>query len=330
MHKQQPWQACVALLMLSAVVLLRLEQASAQGVVGVVTAVQGTARLTRPATPTPVALRFTDGLAIRDVVDTAEQSLVRILFGGKSTVTVKELSRLEVREEPLPSGGTLSVHELSAGSILVNVARQLLRPGDEVQIRTPNAVAAVRGTTISADCNAVLHRCIFTVLAGSASITPLGGRTVPLAPNIALTVRGTQTTGIQAEPPQTISPEQASQLMQQYDIKPAVMAAAGQQQTGEVQLRTATQLVSAVVGTLETGPSPMATEAPPTVQTSSAVVTAPVVPEVAAVVEREPAISPESPSPEAPPAPPPAAGRAGHPDAAASSRAASPGAGDHA
>ena len=76
MHKQQPWQACVALLMLSAVVLLRLEQASAQGVVGVVTAVQGTARLTRPATPTPVALRFKDGLAVRDAVDTAEQSEV--------------------------------------------------------------------------------------------------------------------------------------------------------------------------------------------------------------------------------------------------------------
>jgi hypothetical protein len=50
-----------------------------------------------------------------DVVATQEQSLMRILFGGKSTVTVRELSRLAVREEILPTGATLSVHELSGG-----------------------------------------------------------------------------------------------------------------------------------------------------------------------------------------------------------------------
>jgi hypothetical protein len=140
--------------------------------------------LTRPTVQTAVDLRFKDGLAICDVVDTAEKSLVRILFGGKSTVTVKELSRLEVREEPLPAGATLSIHELSSGAVLVNVARQLLRPGDELQIRTPNAVAAVRGTTIGADCDMLIHRCIFTVLAGSALITPLGGTSLTLTSNI--------------------------------------------------------------------------------------------------------------------------------------------------
>jgi hypothetical protein len=313
MDKQQRWRTGIALLMVSAVILLTREQATAQGAVGVVTALQGTARLTRPANPTPVSLRFKDGLAIRDVVDTAEQSLVRILFGGKSTVTVKELSRLEVREEPLPAGATLAVHELSAGAILVNVARQLLRPGDEVQIRTPNAVAAVRGTTISADCNTGLHRCMFTVLAGNAMITPLGGRPVALAPNIAVAVRGTATTGIQTEPPQAITRAQARQLVQEYDIKPAVKAAAGQQQTGEAQLRTATQLVSAVVGTLEPGSSPPAAAPPTTIPTAAAVVTAPVVPEAAPVmpeaapvVAHEPPIAPKTSSPE-PPVPPPVA-----------------------
>jgi hypothetical protein len=143
MRIQQRWRASAALLMLSAVAVLMVEPALAQGPVGVVTALQGTARLTRPTAPVPVDLRFKDGLAIRDVVDTAEQSLVRILFGGKSTVTVKELSRLKVREERLPTGATLSVHELSSGSILVNVARQLLRPGDEVQI--PHAKCCSRG-----------------------------------------------------------------------------------------------------------------------------------------------------------------------------------------
>ncbi len=122
--------------------------ASAQQAVGGVTALKGKAQLTRATTQT--ALRFKDDLILRDLIDTQEKSLTRVLFGGKSTVTVRELSRLEVREELLPGGRTSSIHELPSGSILVNMARSLMRRGDEVQIRTPNAVAAVRGSTIFA------------------------------------------------------------------------------------------------------------------------------------------------------------------------------------
>jgi hypothetical protein len=269
----------------------------------VVTALQGTARLTRPTIPTPVDLRFRDGLAVRDVVNTAEKSLVRILFGGKSTVTVRELSRLEVREEALPGGATLSVHELSAGAILVNVARQLLRPGDEVQIRTPNAVAAVRGTTLSADCNTILHRCTFAVLAGNALVTPFGGSAVALRPNTVVAVTGTPATGVQTDPLQTLTPAQATQVMQQYAVKPPIQAAANQQQTGEAQLRTATQLVSAVTGT-PMPPSSSASIAPSTADPTTSVVAAPVAADVSEVVEGDTSDDPDVPPPEPPPGPP--------------------------
>jgi FecR protein len=295
------WRGWVALLVVCAVGAMMIEQALAQGPVGVVTALQGTARLTRPTAPIPVDLRFKDGLAIRDVVDTAEKSLVRILFGGKSTVTVKELSRLEVREESLPTGATLSVHELSSGAILVNVARQLLRPGDEVHIRTPNAVAAVRGTTISANCTTVRQRCIFTVLAGSALITPLGGTTLTLSPHTAMTVSGSRLTGIRAEAIQTITQTQATQLVEEFDVRPAVKAAAGQQQTGEAQLIAATQLVSAVVGTLGDDVTLTAMAIPTTTPEATAVTTAPIVPPVAEVVDTEIPVSASTPQP--PPSP---------------------------
>ena len=95
--------------------------ASAQKPVGIVTALKGRAQLIRTGAQT--ALRFKDNVILRDIIDTQESSLVRVLFGGKSTVTVRELSRLEVREELLPGGGVRSVHNLSSGSILVNVAR---------------------------------------------------------------------------------------------------------------------------------------------------------------------------------------------------------------
>ena len=101
--------------------------ALAQQAVGIVTSIKGKAQLTRAATQT--ALSFKDNLILRDLIDTQEKSLTRVLFGGKSTVTVRELSRLEVREELLPGGATRSVHELSSGSILVNVARSLMGRG---------------------------------------------------------------------------------------------------------------------------------------------------------------------------------------------------------
>ena len=150
--------------------------ASAQQVVGVVTALKGQAQLTRAATQT--ALRFKDSIILRDTIDTRERSLTRILLGGKSTITLSELSRLEVREEILPSGATRSILDLSFGSVLVSVARRLLGRGDEVQIRTGNAVAFVRGSTIFAQTNPLT----FTVLSGAAIVTFPGLAPVTLGP----------------------------------------------------------------------------------------------------------------------------------------------------
>lgn len=112
---------------------------------GVVTAVTGRADLKRPQAP-QAPLKLRDNLFVRDVVDTHKEALARILLLGRSTVTVRELSRFEIREETLPDGAQRAVIDLAAGKIRVMVARRLMKPGDEVQIRTPNAMAAVRGS----------------------------------------------------------------------------------------------------------------------------------------------------------------------------------------
>ena len=148
---------------------------------GVVTGVQGQAQLTRSALAAPAPLRVQDGIVIRDVIDTREKSLARILFGGKASVTVRELSRLEVREENLPGGGTRSTIELNSGAVLVNVARQLMGPRDEVHIRTPNAIAAVRGSAVYAEA-----ADIFSQITGNSvlnCIAPLVCPTIALAEN---------------------------------------------------------------------------------------------------------------------------------------------------
>jgi FecR protein len=292
MKKRQFQRVRVALCSCLCILLSCSGLTVAQQPAGVVTALEGTAQLTRPATPAPAGLRFKDGLFIRDIIDTQEKSLVRALFGGRSTVTVRELSRLEVREERLPTGAALSVHELSSGGILVNVARQLLRPGDEVQIRTPNAVAAVRGTTISVQCNPALAQCVFAVLAGSALITPLGRPTLTLTANTTVTITGTQATGVQISPIQAIAPPQATQLLQQYEVRHAVTESASQQQTARGQIQTATELATTVAEAVTGVTTPVSREAataigtPAAEQTATAVITAPLTPDVVEATEQ--------------------------------------------
>jgi hypothetical protein len=110
----------------------------AQGL-GVVTTLTGTATLARASQSQP--LRFRDSVLEQDKIATAEKSLVRVLLGGKAIVTIRELSELTITE-----GHTKSIIQLSAGKIGLAVARQRMKPDEEIEVRTPNAVAAVRGT----------------------------------------------------------------------------------------------------------------------------------------------------------------------------------------
>ncbi|MFI5326836.1 MAG: FecR domain-containing protein, partial [Candidatus Rokuibacteriota bacterium] len=136
----------------------------AQEPVGVVTTLAGQATRTA-STPgeTPSPLRFKDGVFGADTIRTAERSFVRMLLERKAVLTVRELSVLRITED-----ATQAVVELKAGGIAFSVARPRLRPGETVLVRTPNAVAAVRGTTIVVETQgAVTH---FHVLTGALDV----------------------------------------------------------------------------------------------------------------------------------------------------------------
>jgi len=111
---------------------------------GVVTAVSGPVSMIR-ASAEPQALKFRDQLQWRDVVETKKDGITRILLLGKTSVTVRELSRLELREEALAAGKKYTV-SVVAGKVRATVERSLMGKGDEVEVHSPNAVAAVRGT----------------------------------------------------------------------------------------------------------------------------------------------------------------------------------------
>jgi len=89
----------------------------------------------------PVALRMRDEIFVRDRISTEPHSLVRVLLGGKALVTVRELSVLTITED----AGRVTV-DLQSGKIGVAVVKSRMRPGEVIEIRSPNATAAVRGT----------------------------------------------------------------------------------------------------------------------------------------------------------------------------------------
>ena len=111
---------------------------------GQVMAVAGPVTVAR-ADVTPHQLKFRDNLFWRDVVEARKNGIARVLLGGKATVTVRELTRLELRQEKRAEG-VRYVADLVSGRIRASVARMLMRSGDHVEVWTFNTVASVRGT----------------------------------------------------------------------------------------------------------------------------------------------------------------------------------------
>jgi hypothetical protein len=125
--------------------------AQAEESAGVVTTVNGDATLIRAvAAARPVSLQMRDEIFVRDRIHTQQHSLVRVLLGGKALITVRELSVLTVTEE----AGRVTV-DLQSGKIGVAVVKGRMRPGEVIEIRSPNAIAAVRGTVFVVEVDPV-------------------------------------------------------------------------------------------------------------------------------------------------------------------------------
>src|SRR3989454_9055678 len=113
---------------------------------GVVTTLEGNVTVTRVALPQPQPLKFKDDVFVNDKVTTGDKAIARMLLGGKAVVTVRERSSLMITE--VPGKSTI---DLEIGKIAMAVARDKMRPGESIEVRTPNAVAGVRGTVFLAE-----------------------------------------------------------------------------------------------------------------------------------------------------------------------------------
>jgi hypothetical protein len=250
----------VAVLM-SATLALPPTARSAEPQVGVVAMLLGMATVTRAALAAP--LRFKDDVFLRDRITTAEKSAVRVLLGGKATVTARELSVLTITEVP----GTSTVF-LTTGRTAVAVSKARMKPGETLEIKTPNLVAAVRGTFVIAEVSP--GRSTITILRGLVEVTkldPATGRPVGPAVKVGALERVIVTGAGPVPAPQAITPEAAKSLASDFTFlpkdTPAASMAALNQEVKKASMSDATHTVNGIsapaIGTLTGGASTTAT-----------------------------------------------------------------------
>jgi len=247
-----------ALLLTGAAALLLASSTLAQERVGVVTNIEGLVTVARVALPEPKPLHFKDDLFLRDRITTGERSIVRVLLGGKATVTARERSVLTITEVP----GVATIN-LGAGRIAVAVAKGLMKPGEVIQIKTPNAVTAIRGTVVIAEVEPVPqgHQSTITILRGLVDVTrldPAGALTGPAVKVGALE----RVTVVNAQPvpaPQKITRDGASRLAADFSFVPQNAPAASADALGaevkDITMRDAMQIIGAVSPAPPTGTS---------------------------------------------------------------------------
>ena len=190
---------------------------------GIVTTVEGPVTVTRAALREPAPLKFRDEVFTQDRITTGERAVIRILLGGKAIVTARERSVLTITE--IPGTSTIGLGE---GGVAVAVAKERMKQGETVEIRTPNAVAAVRGTVVIAEhalpAGASDHHSTITVLQGLVQVTRVDTSGRPAGPptNVGANQRVTVTgIGIGARPiapPQTVPPDAARRISSDFRV----------------------------------------------------------------------------------------------------------------
>src|SRR6266850_7244690 len=236
-----------ALLLTAAAALLLASSALAGERVGVVTNIEGTATVARLTQPDAQPLQFKDDVFLRDRITTGERSFVRVLLGGKATVTARERSVLTITEVP----GVATV-QLGAGRISVAVSKALMKPGEVIEIKTPNAVAAIRGTVVVAEVSP--GRSTITILRGLVEVTkldPVTGRRVGPAVKVGARERVAVTDAGPVPAPEAITPEAANRLAADFTFlpkhPPAASLTALNQAATQASIVDATQTVKGIV-----------------------------------------------------------------------------------
>jgi FecR protein len=223
----------------AAVVLAPLTAAGQTAPAGVVTALQGQATVVRTATTEPAPLKFKDDVFVHDRIKTGDQTIARILLGGRATVTVRERTVLTITEQP-----GVSRINVGAGRAAVAAVKSRMKPGETIDIVTPHAVATIRGTVVVAEVTTAGSS--ITVLRGLVDVRQLDPSTQrPIG--VVLHVGPLQRVNLPngaAPKTQALTPEAGQRLGSQFKVGPRETPAGVHEAMIETQVRTAVTEIS--------------------------------------------------------------------------------------
>jgi hypothetical protein len=229
-----------------------------------VTTLQGQATVARPASTGALPLKFKDALFDRDRVNTGEHSIVKVLMGGKAIVTIRELSALTITEEL----GKTTIN-LESGKIAVGVARQRMKPGERLEVHTPNAVAAVRGTVFVVEVTRQGAQVGGGPLGAVTQVTSVSGevavspRNAPANATLLSAFRAIGLTGLSAGQVRAVTTQEMSRLVGSF----ATTRLGVDQRTGQAIIQQQQSQLAALAAAL--APEGSETGSPPQGCTSS-------------------------------------------------------------
>jgi hypothetical protein len=184
---------------------------------GRVSDLKGSVMVARATATEASPLNRFDDVFLRDRITTGDQSIAKILLGGRAVVTAREHSVLVITETP-----TTSTITLTSGRLFVNVDKERMN-GMRLEVRMPNAIAGVRGTLFVAETETLPSGEVvskITTLRGLVDVTQIDATGRPLGP-LAL-VNPLQFVGVKKTigGVQILTPAQAKQLADEFHMDP--------------------------------------------------------------------------------------------------------------
>jgi hypothetical protein len=152
--------------------------------------------------------------------------------------------------------GLATIH-LGSGRAAVAVVKSLMKPGEVIEIRTPNSVTAIRGTVVIAEVSPAPdgYRSTITILKGLVDVTKLdqtGALSGP-AVKVGALERVTVIGGRPVPAPEKITQEAASALASDFSAVPRTAPAASTEalsaEAKRISLREAIQLTGGATQT---------------------------------------------------------------------------------
>jgi hypothetical protein len=161
------------------------------GSIGRVTAIEGQATVLRQGRFAPELLVIRTPVFQEDIIETAEASKVRITLTDATVISLGERSRFELRQFLHAARQQTYTVRLSMASGVFRAIVRRLMPQSTVEVITPTAVAAIRGTDLMGEVSQESTAIVVldgTVMVSNARLRV--GDPVTLTQGMGTTVRG--------------------------------------------------------------------------------------------------------------------------------------------